>query len=340
GVPVNYSLVTKNNRVRLPKGGVIVFLGSPNARFEVTYQDEVNASALTGTDRYETSIKISQAGWENAENAVLINDSAIADALAATPFAYKKNAPILLTGSSQINEKTLAELKRLKVKNVYVVGGEASINEKSLDTIKSNNISVSRISGSDRYQTSMNIAKELNNISNISKISVVNGEKGLADAVSIGAVSAQNDMPIILTNENSNITEINNLFKNKKIDKSYVIGGEYTVSKNIESKLQNPQRISGSTRNETNAKVIKEFYKDSKIDNLYVAKNGMNKQDDLIDGLSVGVLAGKTKSPVMLVGNSLDYNQKELFKTMRFKSVTQIGGNGNENSFKQIKEIA
>ncbi|MCM0737259.1 cell wall-binding protein Cwp20 [Clostridioides difficile] len=340
GVPVNYSLVTKNNRVRLPKGGVIVFSGSPNARFEVTYQDEVNASALTGTDRYETSIKISQAGWENAENAVLINDSAIADALAATPFAYKKNAPILLTGSSQINEKTLAELKRLKVKNVYVVGGEASINEKSLDTIKSNNISVSRISGSDRYQTSMNIAKELNNISNISKISVVNGEKGLADAVSIGAVSAQNDMPIILTNENSNITEINNLFKNKKIDKSYVIGGEYTVSKNIESKLQNPQRISGSTRNETNAKVIKEFYKDSKIDNLYVAKNGMNKQDDLIDGLSVGVLAGKTKSPVMLVGNSLDYNQKELFKTMRFKSVTQIGGNGNENSFKQIKEIA
>ncbi|AXU64148.1 cell wall-binding protein Cwp20 [Clostridioides difficile] len=340
GVPVNYSLVTKNNRVRLPKGGVIVFLGSPNARFEVTYQDEVNASALTGTDRYETSIKISQAGWENAENAVLINDSAIADALAATPFAYKKNAPILLTGSSQINEKTLAELKRLKVKNVYVVGGEASINEKSLDTIKSNNISVSRISGSDRYQTSMNIAKELNNISNISKISVVNGEKGLADAVSIGAVSAQNDMPIILTNENSNITEINNLFKNKKIDKSYVIGGEYTVSKNIESKLQNPQRISGSTRNETNAKVIKEFYKDSKIDNLYVAKNGMNKQNDLIDGLSVGVLAGKTKSPVMLVGNSLDYNQKELFKTMRFKSVTQIGGNGNENSFKQIKDIA
>ncbi|MGO0907846.1 cell wall-binding repeat-containing protein, partial [Clostridioides difficile] len=184
------------------------------------------------------------------------------------------------------------------------------------------------------------LAKELKGISNVSKISVVNGEKGLADAVSIGAASAQNDMPIILTNENSNITEINNLFKDKKIDKSYIIGGEYTVSKNIESKLKNPQRISGSTRNETNAKVIKEFYKDSNISNLYVAKNGINKQDDLIDGLSVGVLAGKTKSPVILVGNLLDYSQKELFKTMRFKSVTQIGGNGNENSFKQIKEIA
>ncbi|MDB0441563.1 penicillin-binding protein, partial [Clostridioides difficile] len=206
--------------------------------------DEVNANALTGTDRYETSIKISQAGWENAENAVLINDSAIADALAATPFAYKKNAPILLTGSSQINEKTLAELKRLKVKNVYVIGGEASVNEKSLDTIKSDNISVSRISGSDRYETSLSLAKELKGISNVSKISVVNGEKGLADAVSIGAASAQNDMPIILTNENSNITEINNLFKDKKIDKSYIIGGEYTVSKNIENKLKNPQRIS------------------------------------------------------------------------------------------------
>ena len=65
----------------------------------------------------------------------------------------------------------------------------------------------------------------------------------------------------------------------------------------------------------------------------------MNKQDDLIDGLSVGVLAGKTKSPVMLVGNSLDYNQKELFKTMRFKSVTQIGGNGNEKAFSEVENL-
>lgn len=34
----------------------------------------------------------------------------------------------------------------------------------------------------------MNIVKELNNISNILKILVVNGEKGLVDVVSIGVV--------------------------------------------------------------------------------------------------------------------------------------------------------
>lgn len=44
-------------------------------------------------------------------------------------------------------------------------------------------------------------------------------------------------MFIIFINENSNIIEINNVFKNKKIDKFYVIGGEYIVFKNIESKF-------------------------------------------------------------------------------------------------------
>ncbi|KAK2332912.1 hypothetical protein XC51_00010, partial [Clostridioides difficile] len=52
---------------------------------------------ITGADRNETSVKISQKGWNKADNIVLINDSSISDALSATPFAKSKDAPILLT---------------------------------------------------------------------------------------------------------------------------------------------------------------------------------------------------------------------------------------------------
>ena len=54
------------------------------------------------------------------------------------------------------------------------------------------NISVERISGSNRYKTSLEIAKRLNNLS---KITVVNRVTGLTDAVSIAPVSASKSMP-------------------------------------------------------------------------------------------------------------------------------------------------
>ncbi|MED9946814.1 MAG: cell wall-binding repeat-containing protein [Peptacetobacter hiranonis] len=53
---------------------------------------------IIGKNRTETAVKISQDGWKSAETVILVNDSAIPDALTATPLAYAKNAPILLTG--------------------------------------------------------------------------------------------------------------------------------------------------------------------------------------------------------------------------------------------------
>ena len=42
---------------------------------------------LAGSNRHSTAVQVSQKGWSSAENVVLVNDSAIADALAATPLA-------------------------------------------------------------------------------------------------------------------------------------------------------------------------------------------------------------------------------------------------------------
>ncbi len=62
-------------------------------------------------------------------------------------------------------------------------------------------ISVERISGSDRYKTSISLAQKLNSIKSVSQVAVANGVNGLADAISVGAAAADNNMPIILTNE-------------------------------------------------------------------------------------------------------------------------------------------
>lgn len=103
-------------------------------------------------------------------------------------------------------------------------------------------------------------------------------------------------MPIILSDPNNGIKVANSFISSKNIKKSYIIGGTYSVSSSIEQSLPNVKRLSGNNRNETNAKVLEEFYKNTDLKNAYITKDGMKKQGDLIDSLAVGVLAAKNSS--------------------------------------------
>ena len=99
---------------------------------------------------------------------------------------------------------------------------------------------------------------------------------------------------------------------------------------------QNANRLGGLSRNETNAIILEKFYKNKDLNNIFVAKDGIKKVDDLIDALAVGVLAAKENSPLVIVGDKLDTKQEVLLKSKTPKEVTQVGGNGNENAFNQI----
>ena len=297
------------------------------------------ATNLTGQERYETAVKISQDGWKNADEVVVVNDSSIADALSATPFAKAKNAPILLTGKDKLNDKTKAEIQRLKAKKIYLIGGTSVLSTNIEKQIKDLKISFERISGAERYQTSLELAKRLDGISDVKKIAVVNGEKGLADAVSVGAPAAQNNMPVILADSKNGTAVADKFIKDAGITQSYVVGGESSVSEAVKNKLPNSTRLGGTDRNDTNAKVVKEFYKKTDLKNAYVTKDGMAKQDQLIDALAVGVLGAKNQSPVVLVGKNLSASQKSLVNSKSFDKITKVGGNGNETAFNEMKSL-
>ncbi|HBG4932001.1 TPA: cell wall-binding repeat-containing protein [Clostridioides difficile] len=294
---------------------------------------------LVGSNRYDTSVKISKEGWDNVDNVVLINSSSISDALSATPFAKAKNAPILLTQNNNLNQLTENEINRLGAKNIYIIGGFNSVDASIEKYLKDKGLNIIRISGNDRYDTSIKLAKELNKENKLSKLVLVNGEKGLVDAVSMGAVSAKEKMPILLTNETDDMKAIEELIDNKDISKSYVVGGDSLFNKDIGDKLPYVIRILGEDRAETNSKVIDYFYDNNVLNNLYIAKNGENREDDLVDALSVGVLAGKTESPVLLVGDGTKDSQKSLINKREFRNITQIGGNGNEKAFSEIENL-
>lgn len=321
---------------------VATTLVAQTAMFSNAYASEIklNEDKIVGKNRYETAIEVSKKGWPNgATNAVLVNDTSIVDALSATPFAKAKDAPILLTKKDTLNEETKQQLKTLGVKNVYIIGGEGVVSKKIEEQLKSENINTDRIQGLNREATSIEIAKRLDEINPVKEVSVVNGYKGLADAVSIASISANENMPIILSGMDKISTEATEFIDNNKINKSYIVGGDSVVSSDLEKKLPNATRISGKNRKETNANVISTFFTEKEIDNLYIAKDGMQSENQLIDALSVGSLAAKTNSPVMIAGNDLDKSQIDLVNSKVFKTITQVGGNGNESAFDEIKDI-
>ena len=300
---------------------------------------ETTNEALIGKNRIETAVKISKDGWNSAETVILVNDGAIADALTATPLAFAKNAPILLTSKNGLSAQVKAEIKRLDAKNVILIGGNTVLPASIEKELKELGLKPDRIKGDTREETALAIAKRLDAISDVSEIAVVNGTKGLADAVSVAAAAAERHMPILLANPKKGLSASEKFIKDEAIKASYLIGGTTVLPNKMVSSLPGKKRLEGSNRNDTNAKVIETFYKGKELKNVYVAKDGRGGDSQLIDALAVGVLAAKNASPVLIASKNLNAKQVNVINTKEVSNIVQVGGKGNEGAFNHLKEI-
>ncbi|HBG5845796.1 TPA: cell wall-binding protein Cwp10 [Clostridioides difficile] len=304
----------------------------------------VTVKKLKGADRFETAIKISQSGWTKSDTVVIVNgeDKSMVDGLTATPLASIKNSPILLSSNEKLPQKTVEELKRLNPSKVIVIGGNNSMPNSVVEAIKAVNskISVQRIGGDTRYQTSINIAKEIDKTNNVSKLYIGAGN-GEADSLSIASLAGKEKTPIVLTQKDGVDNEAEQFIKSNKVSNIYFIGGIEKISnKAIEQvgKIANKDisnnRVAGQTRQETNAKVIDKFYSQSKLDGIVVAN-----QDKLIDALAVGPLAAKNNSPVILATNTLDKSQESSLKGKNSSKLFEVGGGIASSVIDKIKSL-
>lgn len=256
----------------------------------------VSGDRIQGTDRYATSINISQNGWTGStENAVLTTGSDFPDALSAAPLARKLNAPILLTETDALSVKLEDEFTRLDVKNVYIVGGTKAVSQDIETNLKSKGINVVRVCGNDRYETSVEVAKQLGTPDSI----VVATGNDFPDALSIASWAASNNAPILLTGPKGLPAKVSEYIKGNEsnIGNKYVIGGEKAISNTIMGQLKNAKRINGNDRYGTNLAVLQTFNSSFSLDKLFLATG-----NDFPDALSGSALASKTGSPIVLSG--------------------------------------
>lgn len=282
---------------------------------------------LSGDNRYETSVEVSEKNFKSADTVVLASGQNIADALVASSYADIEEAPILLTNKNSISDEVLDEIERLKADKVVIVGGQSSISSSVESRLKKEDIKVKRISGSDRFDTSDKLSQEVSRLSKKSNQAIlVNGYKNI-DALSVSSLATKEELPILLNGRNALNMSVKNRLKQMNVNKVYIIGGNNSISSDVEKELKRMQisvvRLSGTDRYETSANIAKYAYKD--FDEAIVASG-----ENPVDALAASTLTGKKEAPILLTNkNKIPKSIKKIIEDMDIGKITIVGG---ENS--------
>lgn len=291
--------------------------------------DTTQIDRIYGSDRYATAAAISQKGWESSEYAVLARGDDFADALCAGPLAAKYHAPILLTESESLNVDARSEIQRLGVKRIFITGGTSGISAEIETTLREAGVTeIVRLAGNDRYETSVMIAEALNS----NKMILATGQN-YPDALSIAAVAAQAEIPILLAGKDKLPQSVNEYVQKQTIEQAYIVGGTGVISEGVAQQVPGAFRLAGSDRYATNAAVLAYFSGQLDFSRLFVAVGEGPKGTEFADALTGAVLAAKSSSPLILVRDTLpEVTQKYLKgKITPFTVVTGLGG---ENAVK------
>ena len=190
---------------------------------------------LSGSDRYKTSAKIAaKLIGDKTTTLEIASGENYADALSLNNAAEKDKAPILLVRVNAIDKSVEDVIKSSKASLINIAGGEKSVSESTKANIKKiSNATVNRIGGADRYETSILLAK----YSGAKEVVVVASGENFADALVAAPFSAKQNGAILLTNKEKLGQKAEQFIKDTKFNKSYVIGGEKSVSEDVINQL-------------------------------------------------------------------------------------------------------
>lgn len=200
---------------------------------------------IGGKDRYVVSASIAEkvSEYSGSDTAIIASGEVFPDALSASTIAGPMGLPILLVQPSKVPDSIQSFIKsHPEIKNFIIVGGPATVKDNVVSQLKQlrSGANVERISGKDRYEVSINVAKYgMNNYGmDLSTIAFVRGDI-FPDALSGAPLANYFGAPILLTTSNKLESKVYNfLSSNKgKTEHMYIIGDVGSVSPYVEQQL-------------------------------------------------------------------------------------------------------
>ena len=121
----------------------------------------LTVNRISGNDRYETALKVAEKaiskGVLEPDNVFLCSGVSPADALSIASAAAKEKGIILLTDGNTLIKGVENLIKSNFSINVKIIGGTAVISDNLKNKIETYGKNTERISGNDRYETSVKV---------------------------------------------------------------------------------------------------------------------------------------------------------------------------------------
>lgn len=272
---------------------------------------------ISGLTRYETASSIAKEGWPNGSKyAVLAYGENFPDALVATPLAVQYDAPILLTDKQSLTPVTKDTLISLGTRNVFIIGGSGVISPNIESQLQSMDITVTRLSGNDRYETSVSIANRISNPE--SKLIVTTG-MDFPDALSISSFAGEKKIPIVLADRIND--SLKQYLATHNIQQTFVIGN--MISDSVVNTLPNVAKIQGIDKYDTNLTVLKTLEPYYNFDTVFVATG-----NNFADALAGSAYAAKTGSPLVLSNDIKNEKTGNYLTNPKITQLDILGGEG------------
>lgn len=311
-------------------------VGSPYYGFifdsSVPESAEGGVGRVSGDTRYDTMASLAGRGnWAVGGSVILASGANYPDALAASSLSGGLDAPILLTDPNGLSDAARGRLESLCPSRVFIVGGNAAVSpdvERQVKELLGFGCAVFRVAGQTRYETSL-VAAEINPKSSDTVIVATGGN--YADALSVSPYAFASGSPVLLCDSASGLAGAAvESIRSGGYSRAVIVGGTAAVPASVEGQLQSAgirdvTRLSGATRFETSSRIA-DFELASGLgftmDGVLLA-TGMN----FPDALSAGPLAGRSRSPLLLVDPGAEYACAYLsgFKG-EVSSATVVGG--------------
>lgn len=274
---------------------------------DASAEPDATPGRLAGGDRIATAAEISAQTFppgDRRTTALIARSDDFPDALAAAGLAGTVDGPVLLTRPTDIPADTRAELERLGVERVLLLGGENAIGpEVAAELAKSR--TVERLAGIDRYATAAIIAETAVAEAVAAgrgapdTVVVVRGD-GFADALAAGAPAYANGWPILLTQRDALPAAAAEVLDQLRPRRAVVLGGEAAVAPAVEAELTRRdiavERVAGATRTGTAAVLADRLV----AEGWPIATAVLARGDDFADALTAAVLAGRARTPILL----------------------------------------
>lgn len=223
----------------------------------------------------------------------------------------------------------------IKVINKKIESGNSSSDKKD----NSKQLKFSRINGTDRIETAVEVSKKYYNKAD----SVIIARADIyPDSLTAGVLAKALNAPILLTNPSNLDKRVEDEISRLGVKNVVIIGGKESVSLNTEKLLnkfdKNIERLAGSDRYATSSLVGDKITKLLGKKKTAIIASG----ETFADALSIGAYASENGYPILLVKKNLVPSKiSKSFKDLDIEKVYVIGGNStiDEKAVKQLPEI-